>query len=281
MSPSLLEVRELSIGFAAARGVVSAVERLSFDIAPGETLALVGESGCGKTVTGLSLMGLLPSARIGGSARLAGQEVLGLTPRQRRKHRGAPIAMVFQDPLTSLNPVMTIGAQLVEAIRADRPVSRREAADYALHLLERVRIPAPRQRLGEYPHRLSGGMRQRVVIALALAQRPALLIADEPTTALDVTIQAQILQLLLELKNENGMALLLITHDLAVVSETADRVLVMRHGQAVEEQPVIPFFEAPRHPYSRGLIAARPQPRPRFGPRPRLPELVDSGEFAG
>ena len=174
---------------------------------------------------------------------------------------------------------MTIGAQLVEAIRADRSVGRREAAERALDLLERVRIPAARQRLAEYPHRLSGGMRQRVVIALALAQRPALLIADEPTTALDVTIQAQILQLLLELKAETGMALLLITHDLAVVSEAADRVLVMRRGKAVEQQAVIPFFEAPRHPYSRALIAARPQPRPRFKPRPRLPELAANGEL--
>ncbi|MFZ1429310.1 MAG: ABC transporter ATP-binding protein [Geminicoccaceae bacterium] len=273
---SLLEVRDLSIQFPGRLETVTSVDRLSFSIDPGETLAIVGESGCGKTVTGLALMGLLPTARVVGSAKLGGEEVLGLAPYSRRRLHGRRMGMVFQDPMTALNPVQTIGAQIVEAIRADGRVGRAAAAERALELLRLVRFPEPEARLNEYPHRLSGGMRQRVVIAVALAREPALLIADEPTTALDVTIQAQILQLLIRLKNELGMSLLLISHDLAVVAETADRVLVMYAGKAVEEQPVVDLFDRPRHAYTRALLDARPQARPRSGKRPRLREVGDA-----
>ena len=273
MSELLLTVRDLTIEFPGRPAPVRAVDRLSFDLAAGETLAVVGESGCGKTVTALSVMGLLSSARLSGSVRVGGQEVLGLTPRARRRLHCPRLGMVFQSPMAALNPVQTIGAQLVEAVTAAGVERGAAARARALELLRLVRMPDPAARLGDYPHRLSGGMRQRVVIAMALAASPALLIADEPTTALDVTIQAQILQLLTRLKGELGMALLLVTHDLGVVAETADRVLVMQGGRAVEEQPVIGLFERPRHPYTAALIAARPKPRARLAPRPRLREV--------
>ncbi|MDX5630921.1 MULTISPECIES: ABC transporter ATP-binding protein [unclassified Brenneria] len=267
----LLQVQDLTVDFASPHAVPQrVVHGVAFELFAGQTLALVGESGCGKSVTGLSLMGLLPEARIGGRVLLNGADILHTTPRQRRQRGGPALAMVFQDPMSALNPVLTIGAQLIEAILASHSLSRRAVKALALELLAQVRLPEPERRFDEYPHKLSGGMRQRVVIALALATRPALLIADEPTTALDVTIQAQILQLLMNLKDELGMSLLLITHDLGVIAETADRVAVMRHGVIVEEQDVFSFFDGPRHPYSRQLLLARPQPRQRHGARQRL-----------
>ncbi|MET0427177.1 MAG: ABC transporter ATP-binding protein [Microvirga sp.] len=276
MTGELLSVRDLRITFPGTPKPVTAVHSLSFTMRRGETLACVGESGSGKTVTGLSLMGLLRNATISGTALFDGRDVLPLSPHQREAEGGPRMAMVFQDPLTALNPVMTIGDQLREALRVGRNLSRRAADARALDLLERVRIPEPRHRLNEYPHRLSGGMRQRVVIALALAREPSLLIADEPTTALDVTIQAQILQLLMQLKEDLDMAILLITHDLAVVAETADRVLVMRDGEKLEERDVIPFFDGPLHPYSRALLAARPRDS---GSRRTGRRLVDPGSL--
>ncbi|MBK3801845.1 ATP-binding cassette domain-containing protein [Azospirillum brasilense] len=278
----LIAVRDLSIAFAGTR----AVDGLSFTVKAGEVTALVGESGSGKTVTGLSIAGLAPpEARITGRVTLAGADILGRTPRQRRLAGHPAVSMVFQDPQAALNPVLTIGEQIVEAVRADGRTGARAAAARALELLDLVRIPEPGRRFSEYPHRLSGGMRQRVVIALALAASPVALVADEPTTALDVTIQAQILQLLIRLKDELGMALLLITHDLGVVAEAADRVLLMRDGRLLEDRGVRDFFDGPRHPYGRALLAARPGRRTRGGPRPRLADtsvpFVISGEGGG
>ncbi|TWA63918.1 peptide/nickel transport system ATP-binding protein [Azospirillum brasilense] len=278
----LIAVRDLSIAFAGT----TAVDGLSFTMKAGEVTALVGESGSGKTVTGLTIAGLAPpEARITGRVTLAGADILGSTPRQRRLAGHPALSMVFQDPQAALNPVLTIGDQIVEAVRADGRTGARAAAARALELLDLVRIPEPGRRFSEYPHRLSGGMRQRVVIALALAASPVALVADEPTTALDVTIQAQILQLLIRLKDELGMALLLITHDLGVVAETADRVLLMRDGRLLEDRGVRDFFDGPRHPYGRALLAARPGRRTRGEPRPRLadtsaPHLI-SGEGGG
>jgi peptide/nickel transport system ATP-binding protein len=242
-------------------GGVTAVNGLSFSVAKGETLAIVGESGCGKTVTALSLLGLLPSAAssVEGSIVLEGRELAGLSQRELRHIRGRRIAMVFQDPMSALNPVQTIGTQLVEAVCAHRRLSRSAARQHAEDLLALVRMPEPRLRLRDYPHRLSGGMRQRVVIALALASDPAVLVADEPTTALDVTIQAQILRLLSDIQREMSMAIVLITHDLGVVAETAHRVMVMYAGRKVEVQSVFTIFDQPRHPYTNGLIGATPR----------------------
>ncbi|WP_264651302.1 ABC transporter ATP-binding protein [Candidatus Symbiopectobacterium sp. NZEC151] len=277
MTAPLLQVQDLRVAFSARHAVPQrVVHGISFDLFAGQTLALVGESGCGKSVTGLTLMGLLPEAHSTGHVLLGGTDILHTTPRQRRQRGGPALAMVFQDPMSALNPVLTIGSQLIEAILAASSLSQREAKMRALDLLLQVRIPEPERRFNDYPHKLSGGMRQRVVIALALAARPAVLIADEPTTALDVTIQAQILQLLVSLKDELDMSLLLITHDLGVIAETADRVAVMRHGVIVEEQDVFSFFDGPRHPYSRQLLLARPQPRARHGTRPRLHSVNDA-----
>lgn len=263
----LIAVRDLSIAFAGT----AAVDGLSFTVTAGEVTALVGESGSGKTVTGLTIAGLAPpEARITGRVTLAGADILGRTPRERRLAGHPAVSMVFQDPQAALNPVLTIGDQIVEAVRADGRTGARAAAARALELLDLVRIPEPGHRFSDYPHRLSGGMRQRVVIALALAASPVALVADEPTTALDVTIQAQILQLLIRLKDELGMALLLITHDLGVVAEAADRVLLMRDGRLLEDRGVRDFFDGPRHPYGRALLAARPGRRTRGEPRPRL-----------
>jgi len=274
-SSPLLEVDDLSIRFVRRSSALTAVNKLSFSIDPGETLAIVGESGCGKTVTGLSLLGLLDrrTARVSGSVRLNGSEILGLSERNMRKVRGCRIAMIFQDPMTALNPVQKIGTQLVEAITAHENVSYAAARVRALELLERVRISEPKKRIDDYPHRLSGGMRQRVGIAMALAGNPSLLIADEPTTALDVTVQAQILRLLSDIQRELKMSIILITHDLGVVAETANRVLVMYAGRKVEEQTVYGLFDHPRHPYTRGLIRAKPQPGREDGGRTRLVEI--------
>ncbi|SAK67639.1 ABC transporter ATP-binding protein [Caballeronia ptereochthonis] len=250
---NLLEVRDLRVDFGAHR----AVRGIDLDIAEGETLALVGESGCGKSATALSLMRLVPSpGRVTGSVRFDGRDVLALTPREMRALRGREISMIFQEPMTSLNPVLPVGAQIVETLRQHESLSKQAATKRAVELLDLVRIPEPHRRVSDYPHELSGGQRQRVMIAMAVACRPRLLIADEPTTALDVTIQARILELLGELRRELSMSLLLITHDLGVVAQHADRVAVMLAGEKVEEAPVAQLFTQPQHAYTRGLLGA-------------------------
>ncbi|OLL30981.1 glutathione ABC transporter ATP-binding protein GsiA [Burkholderia sp. SRS-W-2-2016] len=250
---NLLEVRDLRVSF----GAHEAVRGLSFDIAQGETLALVGESGCGKSATALSLMRLVPApGRVSGSLRFDGRELLDLSPREVREMRGQHISMIFQEPMTSLNPVLSIGAQIVETLRQHEGLSKAAAFQRAVELLDLVQIPEPHRRVHDYPHELSGGQRQRVMIAMAVACRPRLLIADEPTTALDVTIQARILELLDGLRRELSMSLLLITHDLGVVAQHADRVAVMLAGEKVEEAPVARLFTQPQHPYTRGLLGA-------------------------
>ncbi|GAA1266667.1 hypothetical protein GCM10009609_32250 [Pseudonocardia aurantiaca] len=258
---TLLEVRDLRTQLRRRRDVVTAVDGISFDIAPGETVGLVGESGCGKTMTGSSIMRLLPpNGRIAsGSVRLAERDLTGLTERDMRQVRGRDVAMVFQDPMTSLNPTMTIGRQIIEAVRLHRDVSKQEARARAIEVLGLVGMPQPEQRLDGHPHQLSGGMRQRVMIALALACEPKLLIADEPTTALDVTIQAQILELLRELRDRLSMGVLLITHDLGVIAGHADRILVMYAGRIVESAPTRDLFANPRHPYTEALLGAIPR----------------------
>jgi peptide/nickel transport system ATP-binding protein len=258
---TVLEVKGLQTVFFTASGLFRAVNDVSFNVRRGETLAIVGESGCGKSVTALSVMRLVPDPPgriVGGSIVLEGTDLLDLDEDEMRKIRGNRISMIFQEPMTSLNPVMRIGDQITEAVRLHRPMTQKEAWKQAVELLRLVRIPVPERRVLEYPHQLSGGMRQRAMIAMALACRPALLIADEPTTALDVTIQAQILQLMLELQKELGMGLILITHDLGVVAQTAQRVIVMYAGKKVEEADVETLFANPKHPYTRGLMASIP-----------------------
>ncbi|HTJ57232.1 MAG TPA: ABC transporter ATP-binding protein [Devosiaceae bacterium] len=256
---NVLSVDGLSIGFSGVP--VNVVDDVSFSIAAGKTLCLVGESGCGKSVTSLAIMGLLPAkaARLSaGSAEFEGRDLLRL-PRHEMEHiRGSRMAMIFQEPMTSLNPVFTVGSQVAEAVRRHRHVSREEARERALEMFRRVGIPSPQKRLDDYPHQLSGGMRQRVMIAMALANDPQLLIADEPTTALDVTIQAQILDLMRDLQRETGTALLLITHDLGVVAEIADEVAVMYAGRIVERGTVEQIFADPQHPYTIGLMGSLP-----------------------
>ncbi|MGE0102112.1 MAG: ABC transporter ATP-binding protein [Blastocatellales bacterium] len=258
---SLLEVRNLSTRFSTPKGDVRAVDDVSFSIDQGETLSLVGESGCGKSVTALSIMRLVshPGRIAGGEIVFDGRNLLELDEDRMRAVRGDDIAMIFQDPMTSLNPVFTVGEQIAEAIRLHRKVSSREAWEMAVEGMRDVAIPAPELRAKSYPHEMSGGMRQRVMIAMALACDPRLLIADEPTTALDVTIQAQILDLLVELQERRNLALLLITHDLGVVAETSHRVAVMYAGQIIEKAPVGEIFASPRHPYTEGLLRAVPR----------------------
>ena len=259
---ALLEVRDLHTRFATDAGELSAVDGVSFRVEAGKTLAIVGESGCGKSVTALSIMGLLPqpAGRIGaGSVRFEGRELIGLPQRELQDLRGNAMAMIFQEPMSSLNPAFTIGEQIVETLMRHRPMTRPQAQARALDVLRQVRMAAPEQRLFEYPHKLSGGMRQRAMIAMALACEPRLLIADEPTTALDVTIQAQILDLLRTLQKETGTAIVLITHDLGVVAEMADHVLVMYAGQVVERSHVHAIFSEPQHPYTVGLLGALPR----------------------
>jgi peptide/nickel transport system ATP-binding protein len=258
---TVLEVKNLQTVFFTNSGLFKAVDDLSFTVRRGETLAIVGESGCGKSVTALSIMRLVsdpPGRIVGGSVALEGTDVLGLDEAEMRAIRGNRISMIFQEPMTSLNPVMRIGDQITEAVRLHREISAKEAWKTAVEMLRLVRIPEPERRVHEYPHQLSGGMRQRAMIAMALACRPALLIADEPTTALDVTIQAQILALIVDLQKELGTGLILITHDLGVVAQTAQRVIVMYAGKKVEEASVEALFESPRHPYTRGLMASMP-----------------------
>ncbi|MCC7271135.1 MAG: ABC transporter ATP-binding protein [Alphaproteobacteria bacterium] len=258
----LLRVEGLVTRFHTDRGVIRAVDGVSFTLARGRTLAIVGESGCGKSVTALSIMGLVqrPPAEIAaGRVMFEGEDLLAMPLERLQDIRGDRIAMVFQEPMTSLNPAFTVGDQIAEAIVRHRGASAAAARARTIELLRRVRIPAPEQRFGEYPHKLSGGMRQRVMIALALACDPDLLIADEPTTALDVTIQAQILDLLRRLRADSGLALLLITHDLGVVAEMADEVVVMYAGKVVERAPAVALFADPQHPYTIGLMGSVPQ----------------------
>jgi peptide/nickel transport system ATP-binding protein/oligopeptide transport system ATP-binding protein len=258
---SLLEVEDLRTHFATADGLVKAVDGVSFSIRNGETLGVVGESGCGKSITALSIMRLIerPGRIVGGSITLAGRNLLDVSDAEMRDIRGDSISMIFQEPMTSLNPVYTCGDQIEEAIAVHRDVSGREARDRAIEMLAQVGIPDPKRRAREYPHQLSGGMRQRVMIAMALSTNPELLIADEPTTALDVTIQAQILELMKALRERNRMAIMLITHDLGVIAEMADDVVVMYAGKVVEASDVMTVFEHPHHPYSKGLLASIPR----------------------
>ena len=259
---ALLEVRDLSVVFARkGEPPVTAVDGISFDVEPGRTVGLVGESGCGKSVTSLAIMGLLPprGAEVSGSVRFDGTDLLGLSRRELDQRRGRDLSMVFQDPLTSLNPVVAIGLQVAEVIERHRGLSRAKAMTEAEDLLHRVGIPDPNRRLKEYPHQLSGGMRQRALIAMALACRPRLLIADEPTTALDVTIQAQILKLLTELVAGTDTALIMITHDLGVVAGLCDEVNVLYAGRVVERAARHELFARPRHPYTAGLLASIPR----------------------
>jgi len=262
MTEPLLAVENLQTHFTTEDGTVRAVDGVSFEMRPRETLAVVGESGSGKSVTSLSILRLVPEPPgriVGGSIRFQGRDLLGLSDAAMRAVRGKEISMIFQEPMTSLNPVFTCGDQIGEALVLHEKLDRRAARARTIEMLQLVGIPAPEQRVDEYPHQMSGGMRQRVMIAMALACRPALLIADEPTTALDVTIQAQILELLECLQRELGMAVLLITHDLGVVAETADRVAVMYAGQVVESADVRALFRSGRHPYPAGLLASLPK----------------------
>ncbi len=259
---ALLEITDLQTHFFARGTVLKAVDGVSLAIEAGEVLAVVGESGCGKSVTAFSILGLVPDPPgriVGGSIRFEGRELVGLKPRDMRALRGDRIGMVFQEPMTSLNPALTVGEQIGEVLVQHRGMTRRQAATRAAELLELVRVPDPQRRVLDYPHRLSGGMRQRVMIAMAIACEPRLLIADEPTTALDVTVQAQVLDLLLSIRDRFGMAILLITHDLGVVAETADRVAVLYAGRKIEEGATSALFAAPQHPYTRGLLAASPE----------------------
>jgi oligopeptide/dipeptide ABC transporter ATP-binding protein len=290
--PSLFSLQNLEVTLHTRAGALKALDGVSFDIASGETVALVGESGCGKSLTAMAIMRLLqmPPARIiGGKALLDGVDLAALPEREMRSMRGKQVSMIFQDPMSSLNPVLDIGTQLVEVLRAHSDLTAAAAWRRAQELLELVRIPNAAARLHEYPHRLSGGMCQRVMIAMAIACRPRLLIADEPTTALDVTIQAQLLSLLKTLQAESDMGLLIITHDLGVVAEIADRVVVMYAGSKVEEAPVETLFAKPLHPYTQGLLGATPGGNARRGDRlteisgmvPALSELPAGCAFVG
>lgn len=258
----ILSVENLTTSFNIGGRWLNAVDDCSFSIQKGQTLGIVGESGCGKSVTSLSIMRLIPSppGKIQqGKIRFAGVDLLSLSEQQMRRIRGNSISMIFQEPMTSLNPVYTIGNQIGEVFRLHKGSSKTEARDRSIEILRKVRIPSPEKRIDEYPHQLSGGMRQRVMIAMALACEPSLLIADEPTTALDVTIQAQILELINILREETGMACMLITHDLGVVAETCDHVCVMYGGRIVEQAPVKELFRSPQHPYTRGLLQSIPR----------------------
>ena len=258
----LLQVKDLVTSFDTDAGELTAVNGVSFGVAAGQTLAIVGESGCGKSVTSLSIMGLLakPAGTIrSGSIQFEGQELVGASQAELQNLRGNRMAMIFQEPMTSLNPAFTVGEQIMEGLMRHLPLSRAQASERALEMLQKVRIPAPEKRMNDYPHQLSGGMRQRVMIAMALSCNPKLLIADEPTTALDVTIQAQILELMRTLQEETNTAIILITHDLGVVAEVADQVVVMYAGQVVEQAPVQALFDKPQHPYTVGLLGSIPQ----------------------
>jgi peptide/nickel transport system ATP-binding protein len=281
----LLEVSGLKVSFATEEGVVQAVDDVSFDLSNGEILAVVGESGCGKSVTAMTLMGLTrsPNARFEGTASYKGQELITASEEELRRVRGAEIAMIFQDPMTSLNPVMRVGDQIVEQVQEHEGIPDAQARERAIELLERVGIPRARERIDSYPFEFSGGMRQRVMIALALSCDPSILIADEPTTALDVTIQAQILERIRELRDETGAAVILVTHDLGVVADVADRIAVMYAGRIVEQGTLDDIFYDPQHPYTWGLLGsitridrARPERLPAIPGLP--PSLADRPE---
>jgi len=279
MSQPLIEFDRLSVQFATEHGVARAVQEVSFAIHAGESVAVVGESGCGKSVTALSLMGLLPPApacRLGGEVRLDAANLLALPPAAWRPLRGRDIAMVFQEPMSALNPVLTVGEQLMEPLLTHRQLSPAAAWQQAIALLQQVGIARPEAIAASYPHQLPGGMLQRVMLAIAISCQPRLLIADEPTTALDVTIQAQILDLLRRLQQASGMALLLITHDLGIVAEMADRVVVMYAGRVVETGSVRDIFRHPQHPYTQGLLASRPVPGRRLARLAAIPGQVPS-----
>ena len=280
----LLRVKDLTVEFRTMDGTVRAVDAVSFDIWPNETVGLVGESGCGKTVTGLSLLRLIPTPPgkiVAGSIELEGRDLLALGPGQMEQVRGSELAMIFQEPMTSLNPVFTIGSQITEVLRRHRKLSQRQARELAAALLAKVSIPDAERRLDDYPHQLSGGMRQRVMIAMALSCNPKLLVADEPTTALDVTTQAQVLEQMRELQNEFRMAVILVTHDLGVVAESCQRALVMYCGSIVETGRTEQLFAHPRHPYTAGLLASIPRIRAeRIAELPVIPGRVpDPGDL--
>jgi peptide/nickel transport system ATP-binding protein len=284
---SLLEVRDLRVSFPTADGVVRAVRGVSFDVDAGRTIGIVGESGSGKTVLTQTLLGLTPGAEVSGQALFDGTDLIGLDEEQMRRVRGAQIAVIFQDPLTSLHPLYKVGWQIAEMIRAhDKSVSKAAAAERAVDLLDRVGIPNPRERINDYPHQFSGGMRQRAMIAMALSLSPKLIIADEPTTALDATVQAQILDLLLRLQRDSGTALIMITHDLGVVADIADDVLVMYAGRAAEVASKRDIFYRPHHPYTKGLLESIPNSsagaerlRPITGQPPSLINLPSGCAF--
>ena len=273
MSSPELEIQNLTVSFSTTKGKLIAVNGISFHLNPGETLALVGESGCGKTVSALSILRLLPEPPaeiLSGKIIFDGQDLLSLRAKVLQDLRGHSISMIFQDPMTSLNPVLTVGEQIAETLLRHTAMNRREALQKSADLLSRVELPSPKEKLQYYPHQLSGGMRQRVMIAMALACAPRVLIADEPTTALDVLIQAQILELLENLKKETGMSILIITHDLGVVAEIAQRVLVMYAGEIVESGPAKALLKSPFHPYTKGLIASIPKLGTKKRPGARL-----------
>lgn len=273
----LLEIQDLQTHFRKPGGTIKAVDGVSLSINAGEIVALVGESGCGKSVTAFSILGLIPDPPgriVGGRILFDGRDLRAMLASEMRKIRGGGIGMVFQDPMTSLNPALTVGDQIAEAVLTHKNIGHQAAMERVVELLERVKVPDVMRRINEYPHRLSGGMRQRVMIAMALACEPKLLIADEPTTALDVTIQAQILQLLCEIRDKTGTAVLLITHDFGVVAEIADRVAVMYSGRKVEEAPVSEIFMNPRHPYTKGLLHSIPHPDQDQGIRKPLREIA-------
>lgn len=261
MKPPILRVKNLVTTFKTSAGDLRAVDGVSFDVARGETLGIVGESGCGKSVTALSIMRLVdrPGVIEGGEALYDGVDILRLPMAEMRRIRGGKIAMIFQEPMTSLNPVLTVGTQISEALRLHEGLGKKDALDKAVEMLAKVHIPMPEKRIREYPHQMSGGMRQRVMIAMALCCKPDVLICDEPTTALDVTIQAQILSLIEEMKASTGAAVIMITHDLGVISEMADRVAVMYTGRIIEEGPKMDVLTAPLHPYTEGLLNAAPR----------------------
>ena len=276
MTGNLLSVRDLKVSFRLPAGAMTAVDRVSFDVAPGEVLGIVGESGSGKSQILFSLMGLLASnGSASGTARFQGQDLLALSPGALDSVRGVTLSMIFQDPMTSLNPYMRVGEQLAEGLRVHKGLSKTDATEAAVAMLDRVRIPDAARRARHYPHEFSGGMRQRVMIAMALLVRPALLLADEPTTALDVTIQAQVLDLMAELGREIGTAIVLVTHDLGVVARLCDRVIVLYGGRIMEEGAAERLFTNPSHPYSKGLLAATPRLTdpltPRLGTIPGTP----------
>ena len=277
MTEPLLSLRHLVTAFDTDEGYLRAVDDVSFDVQPGQTLGIVGESGCGKSVTSLAILRLIPSPPgliERGEALFAGKDLFQASEKEMRAIRGNDISMIFQEPMTSLNPVYTVGSQIVEAIRLHRPLSRRAAKARAIELLELVGIPAPSERVDSYPHTLSGGMRQRAMIAMALACEPRLLIADEPTTALDVTIQAQILDLLRSLQAELGMSIIFISHDLGLMAEFTHEIAVMYAGKIVEHAATDTLFASPRHPYTRGLLQSLPSQRNRGKRLPTIPGIV-------